>query len=185
MSTNCTHWIQCSNHSEYCPVGFGDSRIVVIAVNDLPEEKRIGKAEIMARLSTESSNFLAEILNIEIPKINDRLSIPVIVTQDKLQVAENNLDIISNFYLSEMCLMPGAMVNANDAYHRFVEYSAGGAHIGKNGFFQRMSSMKGCVKGRSMQTNQVMFANVCWLKDKETTVASDLWKLTPEGVLRR
>lgn len=185
MSTNCTHWIQCSNHAEYCPVGFGDSRIVVVAVNDLPAEKRIGKSEIMSRLSAEAPNFLAEILNIEIPRINDRLSIPVITTQDKLQAAENSLDIISNFYLSEICLMPGAMINANEAYQRFVEYSAGGAHIGKNGFFQRMSSMKGCVKGRSMQTNQVMFANVCWLKDKDTMMASDLWKLTPEGVLRR
>lgn len=119
---NTTHWIQCSNEIEACPIFPGDTRITMCKVEALPPEKYIAKKDFLELLKKEASDFLAQVLNLEIPEISDRLSIPVVETDDKTKASKFNQTELEAF-LDEQChFVSGEMILLGEFYDRFREW---------------------------------------------------------------
>jgi len=121
-SPNSTHWIQCANNHRFCPVFSGDTRITMIYVEPLDPLDLIPKRDLIIRLEQEAPDFLAEILQLEIPPSNDRLNVPVITTSDKNVVQNMNLSAIDEFIRE--CYEPcnGNMIKYGDMYDDFVRW---------------------------------------------------------------
>lgn len=97
---NTTHWIQCANNPEFCPIMPGDTRICMIYV-DKPE-KEIPKSMFLSKLKDEAPAFLSYLLELELPKSDSRLRIPVIQTRDK-QDQENANKTQLDCFIEEHC----------------------------------------------------------------------------------
>lgn len=120
MINNTTHWIQCSNNAEYCPVFPGDTRITAIYVQ--PLEEQVSKAALFEGLAAEASAFLNTILNFEIPDRYDRLRIPCITTGGKEMTQELNRTLLEE-YLDEKCFrVNGQAIKFTEFYEKFVEW---------------------------------------------------------------
>jgi hypothetical protein len=102
LMPNTSHWIQCSNNHQACPIFPGDSRIVMAYVEPLNLTEMIPKKEIAIRLEKEAPDFLAEVLRVDVPRSNDRLNIPVIMTEDKRMVERTNQSLLDDF-IEETC----------------------------------------------------------------------------------
>lgn len=124
---NTTHWIQCSNESDACPVFPGDTRITVIFVDELPKSQLIPKKVLMARLEREAPHFLTDLTRVELPTIVDRLNLPVIETEDKAQAAEANKTELEQF-LEEFChYAPGHAVTLDNFAKAMHKWNPGTA----------------------------------------------------------
>lgn len=121
QTPNTTHWVQCSNDYQACPIFGEDTRIVMIHVKPLAPADLIPRKQLTVLLEKEAPDFLAEVLNLEIPPSNDRLNLPAIDTEDKLMVqslGRNELEI----FLEEFCVhKPGAWIKFSDLHARFLE----------------------------------------------------------------
>lgn len=116
---NTTHWVQTSNEPENAPIFPGDTRIVMLFVPAIPQDKIIAKRTLLERLRKEAPDFLAEILNLEIPYCNDRLNIPVIDTPDKKSTSEDNMNMLELF-IAEKCFdAPGEAILYSDFFECF------------------------------------------------------------------
>ena len=152
MATNTTHWIQAANDISYCPVFPGDTRIVVIHVNEV--EKVVPKRVIFQSLQKEATDFITEILNLEVPASPDRMIVPVIETEQKRvsqSLSESELDT----FLRECCYdAPGHVVALGEFANRFYEY-LDGSSIGKWSKSQigKAITRLGYPKGRSSKLN--------------------------------
>jgi len=116
---NKSHWIQCSNHRENVPVFPGDTRIVFMYVQPLEPSQLIAKRILIDRLKKEAPDFLAAILNLEIPECNDRLNIPVISTPDKLDAESANMTPLQEFIHEKCFNVPGEMTLLSEFYDAF------------------------------------------------------------------
>lgn len=121
QTPNTTHWVQCSNDHQSCPVFGEDTRIVMIHVDKIPLADLIPRKQITVLLEKEAPDFLAEVLNLELPASNDRLNIPAIETEDKLMAASMNRNELEVF-LDEYCVRKiGAKLKFSEVYNRFSE----------------------------------------------------------------
>lgn len=116
---NLTHWIQCSNNREAVPIFPGDTRIVFLYVKALSPEQKTAKRILEERLKKEAPDFLAALLNLEIPECNDRLNIPVISTPDKFDAEAANMTPLQEFIKEKCFYVPGATVSVSDFYDQF------------------------------------------------------------------
>jgi len=115
---NTTHWIQCANDSAFCPIFPGDTRIVPIRVPTI--KKIIPRQELIQRLLEEAPDFIAELLNMQIPRSNDRLNIPVLRTAEKEFLEDANRTELEVF-LDEHCYyVPGAITTFANLYEAFI-----------------------------------------------------------------
>jgi len=116
---NSTHWIQCSNDFKACPIFPGDTRVTMINVPSLDPLDLIPRKRFIPLLEKEASDFLGDILSIEIPPTNDRLNIPVIETADKDIIQQLNMDPLESF-LNEKCRVSyGDMIKFSDFFDAF------------------------------------------------------------------
>lgn len=120
--TNTTHWIQCANSRESCPVFPGDSRITVLYVEDLNPLEKIPKRQLIQNLEKEGPDFLASLVNLEIPPSNDRLNVPVIATQDKRLAEEANRSLLEIFLEEKTFYVTGRMISLNEFWLSFREW---------------------------------------------------------------
>lgn len=118
---NTTHYIQCGNDLKNCPVFPGDSRITVIRVD--PIRELIPKRDLITLLEKEASDFLTHIMNLELPPITDRLAIPIINTDDKLQAQETNKSPLEVFIDEECYFIPGSVVTFAEFYDKFTDWN--------------------------------------------------------------
>lgn len=119
LAPNTTHWIQTANESSACPIFPGDKRIVMIHVEDLKPEDKVPKKDFIVQLQKEASDFLTDIMMIELPASNDRLNIPIITTQEKIQAEETNKTLFELF-LDENCIyVPGQLITFGSIYDEF------------------------------------------------------------------
>lgn len=118
---NTSHWIQCANSHLYCPVFPGDTRITMCYVKPFDGDI-IPKREIILRLEAEAPDFLAEVLNLEIPPSNDRLNIPIIQTEDKKLNEYANQSFLEMFLVEKCYPAPGYLVMFSDFCDRFKEW---------------------------------------------------------------
>lgn len=126
---NYLHWIHCANHREYCPIFKGDTRITMLHVPDITDF--VGKRQLEQELIKQAPDFLAEILELEVPECTgERFLIPVIETPDKDEAMETSGGELDEF-LSDYCEMQDGYVipcgefaqRFQDAYNRRLSYS--------------------------------------------------------------
>jgi hypothetical protein len=116
---NTTHWIQVANDEKSCPVFPGDTRIVIITVKAL--DSVIPKRELFGYLQNEAADFLAALLSLELPPTNDRLNLPVVMTQAKQSMEESNRTELETFLSECVFYVPGATVTLGEFYNAFAE----------------------------------------------------------------
>ena len=121
MMPNSTHWVQCSNSEDACPVFPGDTRIVTIPVSPLKPTQLIPKAKMLEKLRKEGPDFLAEILKIEVPESDDRLNLPVVESTEKRNMQKRMMNPVEAF-LSDKCFpVEGASIKFGDLFTAFVD----------------------------------------------------------------
>ena len=120
MIQNVSHFIQCSNEHNSCPIFPGDTRIVVLYVDDL--KAPIPKKVLIETLREEAPKFMAYILNYQLPESNDRLNIPVITTSDKRNIEDSNKKLLEMFIDDSCYKIEGEMVKFSDFYSKFIEW---------------------------------------------------------------
>jgi hypothetical protein len=120
---NTTSWVQLANSLDHCPIFPGDSRITVCRVDAI--EKEIAKTELLDRLTREAPHFMRTILDLQLPKPEGRLRIPIIETQAKFDAMEANTSPLETF-LTESChYCPGATTPYREWYSKFCESMPG------------------------------------------------------------
>lgn len=120
--TNTTHWVQTANEGSACPIFAGDTRITMCYVDTIDPLEMIPKRKLIEALKEEASDFLAEIMNLEIPSSNDRLYIPVIETADKSLAAENSIDDVKDFFNDVCFYVPGHKIKYSNLHAKYVEW---------------------------------------------------------------
>lgn len=118
---NSTHWIQCANSRQYCPIFTGDTRITLIHVPQQPVTP-IPKRELLRSLDKEAPDFLGALLKLEVPPCRDRLFIPVIETDDKVAATDANKNALEVFIDEQCFFVPGECVLVGDFYKTFMEW---------------------------------------------------------------
>ncbi len=117
---NTTHWVQCSNDYDACPMFPGDTRIVMIRVPALKE--MIPKRDLIPLLEKEAANFLGAVMRLELPRSNDRLNVPVIETAEKSAAIESNKTSLQLFIEKFTYNVPGETIEFAEFYDRYLEY---------------------------------------------------------------
>jgi hypothetical protein len=165
-SPNYTHWIQCSNNADACPIFPGDTRITMIYVDMLPLKDLIPKKIMITRLEKEAPDFLASIAAIELPQSNDRLNVPVILTEDKISVQKKNQTALE-MYIDENCFyVEGSVILFSDFYDSFNTW------LDPNSRFEWSKIKVGRAidhpyqKGRDIKDNQVYIVNMSFEKSE-------------------
>ena len=116
---NTTHWIQVANDPKNCPIFPGDTRITVIYVNDLPAKEKIPKQELLLKLEEEAPHIMRTLLDLQLPRVQDRLRLPVVATARKLQAEESNRTPLEQF-IAECCIEKmGERTLYKDFFDRF------------------------------------------------------------------
>lgn len=164
---NTTHWVQCANEIEACPVFSGDTRITMMYVDSIPEEKHIPKRELMELLKNEASDFLANVINLEIPRSNDRLLIPVLSSPAKDKAVENNLNELDLFIKEECHFVDGEMILVSEFYDRFREWLDPERKRAWSKIKVTREMPEGIVKGRWMKdAARHYYGNISWILKK-------------------
>lgn len=164
---NTTHWIQCSNDHQACPVFTGDTRITMCYVGLLDPIELIPKKKIIVLLEKEASNFLAEILNLELPISNDRLNIPALETEDKTMVQQLNQTPLEAFILDKCKIVNGRLIKFSDFYDQYIKW------MDPNEVHRWSKIRVGrelppqFPKGRSRTNGQFYIANVTWSNNED------------------
>lgn len=168
QTPNTTHWVQCSNDNQSCPIFGEDTRIVMIHVGKIPLADLIPRKAITVLLEKEAPDFLAEVLNLELPISNDRLNIPAIETEDKImaqQLSKNEFEI----FLDEHCnKKPGAILKFGDVYNRFLE-KCDPQQAGRWSKIRVGKELPHCFpKGRSHKDAQFYIGNIEFIREPQT-----------------
>lgn len=174
---NTTKWVQCANYNTACPIFQGDTRITMCFVKELDPIELIPKRILIEQLKAEASDFLAEIMNLEIPPSNDRLYIPVIDTADKHTAAESNKSDIQDFFDDICFYVEGAMIKYSDLHDRYCEWCVNNGIEPKKirSFGKELPTQY--VKGRLMSdTGQWYIGNISYMPKEDS--GPELCKLT-------
>ena len=115
---NCTHWIQCANSADYCPILPGDTRITMFNMG-MPD-KEIPKHIILQQCEQEAAAFINTLISFELSETIGRLKIPVIITQQKLDEQEFNEDLLIQFFKDRVYNINGSKILLNDLYNAFI-----------------------------------------------------------------
>lgn len=109
---NYTHWVQTANKPHYCPVFPGDSRVTVLRVSELANE--IPKDTLDKLLADEAPHFLHTLLTCQLPPIMGRLRVPVVETEDKSALQDDNSSLIERLVKDHFDFVPGSAVKLSD-----------------------------------------------------------------------
>lgn len=119
---NTSHYVQCANDIEYCPIFPGDTRITMIKVPQIPDSELIPKRQFIALLEKEASDFMAAVTTLEIPASGDRLNLPTISTEDKLTAEKANQTSLELFLDENAYHVDGSMITIADFYDQFRDW---------------------------------------------------------------
>lgn len=119
---NTSHWCQFGNSHLYVPLEDGDTRVTVIEVAPLTASEKIGKDELMSSLKAEIKDFLGVVMQLELPKLNDRLTIPVIDTKQKRAIAFGRRNELQTFLEDKVRVCKGNTLSLTDFFTRFQNW---------------------------------------------------------------
>ncbi len=117
---NTTHIIQTGNNHQECPIFSGDTRITMIQVPTFELEEMIPTDQMKIQLEREAPDFMAELLQVDIPPSGDRLNVPVIDTEIKIQTSETNKSTLEIFLEEQTFWAPGEKIRYSDLYNHFI-----------------------------------------------------------------
>lgn len=179
---NTTHWMQMSNERNAVPVFPGDTRITMIHVEELRKEDEIAKKKLILMLEREAPSFLRTLLDLTLPSVEGRLSLPFVDTQHKVASAEANRPAVEQFILESCHKVIGEMVPFAEFYDRFVEWlPPEERHTWSRQKVTRLLPL-GNPCGAYSQ-NQKYIGNLCW---EPTDPAPDAKKwIVKDGKLKR
>lgn len=161
---NTTHWVQCANNPAYCPMFKGDTRITMIRVAPIEPVNMIPAGILHDRLIKEAPDFLAEIMNIDLPASGDRLNLPVINTSEKALVQSMNRTDLEHF-LDEYCEpCDGAVLTIAEFHSRFLTWLDPNAHSNWSKIMVGKKMPLIYPKGRYNGANWY-FGNIKWKDD--------------------
>lgn len=159
---NSTHWCQCSNDHRSCPVFAGDTRITMCFVDELDPLELIPKKQLIPLLQKEASDFLGEILRLEIPPSPDRLNIPIVITQDKELTQIQNLTPLEQ-YLREVCQpCVGQMLKFSEFYTSYAVWAETNGETTWSKIKVGKELPPQYPKGRMHGTGQFHIGNICF-----------------------
>lgn len=178
QTPNMTHWIQCSQEFDACPILDGDTRITAWYVPTLAPGTEIPKAVLKERLAEEAPAFLRTLLDLVLPAQRGRLRLPIVETDHKRQVAQGNRTPLEQF-VAEVCHhVPGAMVAVAEFWERFTKWLPPD-QVDK---FPRLKTLRGLPPQwpRGAYTGNVAhIGNLCF----DNCVPGKPWYLLPSGRL--
>jgi hypothetical protein len=119
---NTTHWVQCSNESESCPVFPGDTRITMVPVDYVAKEEFMPKNVLLGLLKKEAPDFLARALDLKIPESPERLRIPALESSEKERAAELNLSELDLFIKENCYPVSGEYILISDFHDTFQDW---------------------------------------------------------------
>lgn len=117
---NSTHWIQCANKKDSCPIYSGDTRITMIYVPELDDGAEVPKQVLLTKLEEEAPYFLATILNLPLPDLEYRLRVPMVSTSNKDQMEESNKTSFESFLEDKCFYAPGSCVSFTEFCNTFL-----------------------------------------------------------------
>lgn len=169
---NTTHWIQCANDINACPVFPGDTRITMCYVDSIDPMEMVIKKKLTARLLKEAPDFLAEVLSLDLPESNDRLNVPVINTYDKIILQDAQKSALEIF-LEDYCEMePGAYITLADFKEKFDQLMPPGDAIHWSKIKIGKSLPRDYPKGRLHSNNATAIGNIRWKTDAKPDMVS-------------
>lgn len=157
---NTTHWVQCSNKIEACPIFNGDSRITVCLVPEIEHE--IPKDRLRSMLVEEMPHFLSTLMNMRLPPPRGRLRLPIVTTDEKIAIIAGNQTPIEAFIEEHCEVQKGHSMLFKEFYEALVE--SGAEDISKPKVSRELCGMRG-IKLRNGQANK---RYILGLKLKET-----------------
>lgn len=170
MQPNSTHWIQTANDPKFCPVFPGDTRIVVIRVDEIAPENKIPRLRFDELLMKEASDFLGELVMLELPEPIDRLYIPVILTDEKSQIQESNMDELQLYLKENYSYVEGSMILLKDFKNDFHDWLVETGNGEQVNYWTRMQIPRKLplpyTQGRSRSDNYNYIINIS--KDPNT-----------------
>jgi hypothetical protein len=119
---NAVHFIQTGNDYSECPIFPGDTRITMIHVPPFDLIEMLMPDPMRAQLAREAPAFLGALLKIEIPPSLDRLNVPVIDTEIKMQTSQSNRTSLEIFIDEMLYDAPGEMIVYAELYNKFQEW---------------------------------------------------------------
>jgi hypothetical protein len=123
VQPNTTHWIQCSNSRDSCPVFTGDTRVTMLYVDQLSQE--IPTRVMIQKLEEEAPRFMYTLMNLALPDVEHRLRLPIVDTSSKEQLIDANKNALENF-LEEQCHpAPGAVTLFDEFMTLFLSSLSG------------------------------------------------------------
>jgi hypothetical protein len=164
MIPNALHFIQCSNEIGACPIFKGDTRVQVFYVDAFKTDQHIPKKILLSQLITEAPDFMAYILNYQIPKSPDRLNVPVIETSEKLIIVESNKNSLELFISDKCYHVTGQWMTFDKFYSEFISWMGPTTEVWSKIRVGRTLTLP-FIKGRDMSNNQLMVANISFDKD--------------------
>ena len=166
---NTTHWIQCANDHNYCPIFPGDSRIVMLYVPPLDPTNMIPKKQLKILLQKEAPDFLAAVMSLEIPPSPDRFHVPPVFTGDKAMVQRLNQTPLETFVEEQCKVAPGYMIPFKDFHDKFMEWIEADEVRNWGKIKTSRNLPPQYPKARVHGTSQVTIGNIAW-KDQVVEV---------------
>jgi hypothetical protein len=183
-AVNTTHWIHCANDPDAVPIYEGDTRIISINVQHLPQESLIPKHELEHILTKEAPDFLSAILHLEIPEHRDRFKLPVIETQDKEDTAHANMNPLERFIMECTFYAPQETMLFSEFHAAFKKYLGDDSsnywnanRVGRD--MDRVRFPRGKLPGDS----QTYVANISFTEPTEEILKRQPLKSSPDRVL--
>lgn len=182
---NMTHWMQFANGPDHCPIFKGDTRIVVVKVGSIPKENKIPKPEMLGLLEKEASDFLAELLRIDLPDAPGRLLLPVLATDEKRAIESSNQSDLEAFVTEKGHVIPGETESFMDFYNRFCDHTGSpNPHPdwSKVAVGKALRLIKGIVKGKIKKyQSQTYVGNFTFNKPDECLPDQKPWVYCPNN----
>ena len=119
---NSVHFVQTANDFNECPIFPGDTRITMSHVPPFDLAEMLMPDVLRAQLEEEAPAFLGDILKIEIPPSLDRLNVPVINSEIKIQTGKSNRTSLEIFFDENTYNAPGEKVLYSELYTKFVNW---------------------------------------------------------------
>ena len=168
---NATHWVQCANALGYVPIEPGDTRIVVVRVNPIPESELLLPVQMDAKLRSEASDFITEVMALELPTLGcGRLNLPILQTEEKTRAVINKQNSLDDFLTSGCKPAPGNTVPFTTFYEKFIEFiDAEERTMWTRAAVKKKVPQDSYPIGRRSSDNLMCIANIAFSGDKVET----------------